>query len=65
MNAVERDAKLYMRAMMENPDAAYAIECRYGLDGYPPSVVSEWFAAEIKRPGSGDAAVDALFAEDR
>lgn len=66
MNTLEEDHKSYYKRM-ENGDStgALAIEKRYGLDGYPPEIVSLWFVAEIEEAGSGFSAIDARLGEAR
>ena len=65
MMSMETDQQDYNRAMIDGDHGrALAIECRYGLDGYPPMIVSVWFAAELRESGSGNAAVDAALGND-
>lgn len=63
---IQHDFERYWKAMAQ-PDGwntCLQIERRYGLDGYPPEVVTTWMAAEIEKEGSGDAAIDRLLGND-
>ena len=57
--SVKDDYASYMMRMMDGDSSgALAIEKRYGLDGYPPEVVSLWLWSEVEKPGSGFDAID-------
>lgn len=49
-------ADQYFQYMIKgNSDAAYCMECQYGLDGYPPEMVSVIFNAMDKGEDTDDA----------
>lgn len=35
----------YFQHLLHNPEAAYVLECKFGLAGYPPELVSVALAA--------------------
>lgn len=56
---IEQDIKTYMNGLMNGHwQTCLSIETRYGLDGYPPEVVTTYLAAERDEPGSGPKAID-------
>ena len=63
--SVEHDLEAYCKAMGQPNgwETCLRIERKYGLDGYPPPVVTEWMSAEAKEPGSGDAAIDRMLGD--
>jgi len=64
MNA-KSDLAMYQQAMMDgNGDLALRIEERYGLDGYPPSVVSAALLAAAEGKDIGEA-IDAMLGCER
>jgi hypothetical protein len=65
--SVEQDLQTYCKAMgrPNGWETCLRIERKYALDGYPPPVVTEWMSAEAKEPGSGDAAIDRMLANDQ
>ena len=65
--SVEHDLQTYFTAMgrPNGWETCLSIERRYGLDGYPPEVVTTWMSAEIEKRGSGNAAIDRLLGNDQ
>jgi hypothetical protein len=63
--SVQDDLESYFSGMMNNDYMrCLSIEKRYGLDGYPPQVVTTWMSAEIREPGSGNATIDRLLGNE-
>jgi len=60
--AAERDLETYCKSMAQPNgwETCLRIERRYGLDGYPPEVVTTYLAAEVAEEGTGEAAVDKM-----